>query len=257
MAKYKKIDVTEQQLEDLVRRHTHDIEVYVDHQRPAGGGRLDVLMVDSGKSFVLAELKVIEDDGMLLQGVDYYEDISSHIESYARLYKDKGIDPTLPVRLVLIAPSFSPTLINRCKWIDITITLFTYNCLVIEGSNDITPVFTEQNIPSPIKAVEVYHADNILAFITDPGIRTLVNTTTEIIKGWKPERINVDAIKDALSIKVDGRVFAYLLPRRKYFLIATNNAEDIWTNYPIHGKEDIDNTLQIVNAAMLKKTRGV
>ena len=53
MKPYKKIDVSEQQLEDLVRRHASMIEEglsYVDHQKQAAGGRLDVLMVDSGKS---------------------------------------------------------------------------------------------------------------------------------------------------------------------------------------------------------------
>jgi len=67
MKKYTKADVSEQELEDLVRRHTAFIEeglVYVDHQRSAAGGRLDVLMVDSGKSLVVAELKVVQDDGM-------------------------------------------------------------------------------------------------------------------------------------------------------------------------------------------------
>jgi hypothetical protein len=259
MAKYKKIDVTEQQLEDLVRRHTDDIEkglVYVDHQRPTGGGRLDVLIVDSGKSIVLAELKVVEDDGMLLQGVDYYDFLSSHKESFARLHKDKEIDPTQEVRLFLIAPSFSQTLINRCKWIDIPIALFTYNCLIITGTGDIIPVFAEQAIPSPLKIVEVFHIEDILSYITDPGVRADVNSTIEEIKRWKPERISVDATKDALSMKVDGRVFAYLYPRRKHFLIATYNAENIWSAYPIHGKEDLDNVLPVTNAAMERKTKG-
>lgn len=259
MAKYEKIDVTEQQLEDLVRRHTEDIEkglIYVDRQRPTGGGRLDVLMVDSGKSLVLAELKVVEDDGMLLQAVDYYDFLSLHRESFARLHKDKEIDPTQEVRVLLIAPSFSQTLINRCKWINITITLFTYNCLIITGTSDIIPLFNEQAIPSQPKIVEVFRVEDILSYITDPGVRANVNSTIDGIKGWKQERISVDATKDALSMKVDGRVFAYLYPRRKHFQIATYNAEDIWSAYPIHGKEDLDNALLFTKAAMERKTKG-
>ena len=61
MKSYSKADVAEQQLEDLGRRHSKMIEeglCYVDHQRPAAGGRLDVLMVDSGQSLIVAELKV-------------------------------------------------------------------------------------------------------------------------------------------------------------------------------------------------------
>src|SRR5262245_379031 len=97
MRHYQKTDVSEAALEDLVRQGPGLIEeglVYLDHQKAAAGGRLDVLLVDSGKSLVIAELKVVQDDGMLLQGVDYYDYVSSHVEAYARLYKPYGIDPT-------------------------------------------------------------------------------------------------------------------------------------------------------------------
>ena len=83
MKKYTKADVSEQELEDIVRRSANLIEeglVYVDHQKQAAGGRLDVLMVDSGKSLVVAELKVVQDDGMVLQGVDYYDYVSANVE---------------------------------------------------------------------------------------------------------------------------------------------------------------------------------
>lgn len=96
MKKYTKADVAEQQLEELVRRHSGMIEkglVYVDHQKPAAGGRLDILMVDSGKSIVVAELKVTQDDDMLLQGLDYYDYVTTHVESFARLYKNHAIIP--------------------------------------------------------------------------------------------------------------------------------------------------------------------
>src|SRR5262245_5110466 len=158
MKKHLKTNVTEQQLEDLVRRDAGMIEeglVYVDHQKPAAGGRLDVLLVDSGKALVLAELKVVQDDGMLLQGVDYYDYVSSNIEAMARLYKAHGIDPTQQLRLLLIAPSFSQTLVNRCKWLDLPISLFTFNCLKFENDPDIVPVFAEQAIPTPSELIEI------------------------------------------------------------------------------------------------------
>lgn len=69
MAKYKHVDVSEQQLEDLVRQYVDLIEeglIYVHHQRITGSGRLDVLLVDSGHSLVLAELKVVEDSQPVL-----------------------------------------------------------------------------------------------------------------------------------------------------------------------------------------------
>ena len=258
MKKYTKADVSEQQLEDIVRRNAELIEeglVYVDHQKQAGGGRLDVLMVDSGKSLVVAELKIVQDDGMLLQGVDYYDYVSAHVESFSRLYKDHLIDPTQPVRLFLIAPNFSQTLVNRCKWLDLPVSLFTFNCLKFDGEDDIVPIFSEQQIPTPLETVEVIHIDDHLAYITDPEVRAKVTALLDEIKSWKPGNIAFDAIKYAVSMKVNGRVFGYLYPRRRHYLIGTYNAEDKWSEYPVKDDEDLMNVKPIMKAAMERRTK--
>lgn len=258
MKKYTKVDVSEQELEDIVRRSADLIEeglVYVDHQKQTAGGRLDVLMVDSGKALVLAELKVIQDDGMLLQGVDYYDYVSAHVESFARLYKDYLIDPTQQVRLFLIAPSFSQTLVNRCKWLDLPISLFTFNCLKFDGEDDVVSIFSEQQIPTPLEPVEVFYIDDHLAYITDPAVRTKATSLLDEIKSWKPDNISLDAIKFAVSMKLNGRVFAYLSPRRQHYLIGTYNEEDKWTDYPVKDDEDLANVKPIMKAAMERRMR--
>ena len=176
MKKYTKADVLEQQLEDIVRRNPGLIEeglVYVDHQRPAAGGRLDVLLVDIDKSLVVAELKVVPDDGMLVQGLDYYDDVSAHVESFARLYKAYSINPTQQVRLVLIAPSFSQTLVNRCRWLNLRISLFTFTCLKFEGDADVVPIFTEQQVATRPPIVEVPKIEDHLNYIADHAVRSL------------------------------------------------------------------------------------
>jgi len=256
MKKYRKADITEQELEDLVRRNTELIEeglVYIDHQKPAAGGRLDVFMVDSGKSLVVAELKVVQDDGMLLQGLDYYDYVTTHVESFARLYKDQSIDPTQQVRLFLIAPSFSQTLVNRCKWLDVPITLFTFNCLKFDKEDDIVPIFTEQPISAPPEIIEVTHLDDHLAYITDTTVRSKVAALLEEIKNWRPGNISLDAIKYAISMKVNGHVFAYLHPRRQHYLISTFNADNEWTEYPIKSDDDLVNVKPLIKAAMERR----
>lgn len=258
MKKYTIVDVSEQELEDLVRRHAELIEeglVYVDHQKPAAGGRLDVLMVDSGKSLVVAELKVTQDDGMLLQGLDYYDYVSTHVESFARLYKAQSIDPTQQVRLFLVAPSFSQTLVNRCKWLDLPISLFTFNCLKFEGEADVVPIFTELQITAPPEIVEVTHLDDHLNYITDGTVRAKVTALLEEIKNWKPSNISIDPIKYAVSMKVNGRVFAYLYPRRQHYLIATFDASDEWKEYAVKTDDDLATVKTIAKAAMERRTK--
>jgi hypothetical protein len=108
--KYKFIEVSEKQLEDLIRQGADLIEEglrYIDHQRVTERGSLDVLMVDSGSALVVAELKVAEDDTMLVQGIDYYDYVSRNIEGISRVYKDFHIDPSQTIQLFLIALSFS------------------------------------------------------------------------------------------------------------------------------------------------------
>ena len=73
MKKYRQVELAESQLEDLIRTGAELIEdglKYIDHQKIIDKGRMDVLMVDSGKSIVVAELKINEDDNMLFQGLD-------------------------------------------------------------------------------------------------------------------------------------------------------------------------------------------
>jgi len=258
MKRYTKIDVSEQELEDLIRRNAETLEeglIYVDHQKPAAGGRLDVLMVDSGKSLVVAELKVVQDDGMLMQGVDYYDYVSGHIEAFARLYKPHDIDPTQPVRLFLIAPSFSQALVNRCKWIELPISLFTFHCLKFEGDEDITPVFAEQEIPTPPETLEIAQPSDHIGYITDLQMRANVIALLDEIKNWKPGRISIDAVKSGISMKVNGRVFAYFYPRRQHYCLATYNDQEEWTGYAIKDDDDLVKVKSIMMAAMERRVK--
>jgi hypothetical protein len=256
--KVAKVEVGEQQLEDLIRRHADEIEaglVYIDHQRQTDGGRLDVILADSGKALVIAELKVTEDDGMLLQGVDYYDYVTRNIERLAREYKQHQIDPTQEVRLLLIAPSFSQTLINRCRWVNIPISLFAFTCLKFPSAEDITPIFMEQQIPSIPEVEEIHTVPKHLEYITDPAAQARVKTFLEEVKGWKSGHETMDAIKYAISLKVDNRVFAYVEARRKHFIVSTFNAEDKWTAYPVHSDEDMEQVRQFAKASMERKAR--
>ena len=243
MKKYKAVEVSEKEFEDLIRQGADLIEGglrYIDHQRHTDQGRLDILMVDSGNALAVAELKVLEDDGILIQGLDYYDYASNNIERIARLYKDFSIDPSQPIRLILIAPSFSVSLINRCKWIDIPISLFTYKCIVPDGSKDIVPVFIETTIPSVPEPFQAYNLADRLKYITDPEASRMVDELIKEIQSWDPSKIFIEPTKTDISLKVSGRVFSYIGPRRKYFIVYTYDTEKKWTGYPIHQKEDLE-----------------
>jgi hypothetical protein len=255
---YEKTEVSERELEGLTRKYTGKIEeglVFVDHQRPTDGGRLDILMVDSGKALVVGELKVVEDDGMLLQGLDYYDYVSTHVETYSRLYKDHSIDPRQEVRLVLIAPSFSQTLVNRCKWLSPGISLFTFNCLKLDGQDEIIPVFSERSIPTTPPIIEIPPTqEEHLDYITDDAMRRKASAFMDEIKNWA-SGVTLDCIRYGVSIRINNKVFAYVTPLRKAFVIQTYSADDEWTKYPIQGDDDLANARTMARAAMERKMK--
>jgi len=257
MKKYEEVKVLEKQLEDLIRQGADLIEKglrYVDHQRKTDRGPLDVLMVDSGGALVIAELKVVEEDAMLVQGVDYYDYIAKNIEGFARVYKEFNINPHQTARLFLIAPSFSLSLINRCKWIDIPISLFSYKCITLDDSKEITPVFSDITVPSIPKPPVVYSIDGNLQYITNPDMRRMAKELLAEIASWNKDLISIDPIKVDISLKVLGRVFCYLYPRRQFFVIGTYDNEKKWTDFPIKEHEDLEaiQTLLKTNINRLK-----
>ncbi len=258
MKPYKVVDVSsEQRLEDLVRRHSDNIEqglAYVDHQGRTSDGRFDVLMVDSGKALVVVELKATQDDGMLMQALDYYDYVSAHVEVYARLYADAGIDPTRPVRLVLIAQSFSATLLNRCKWIYARISLFAYQCLQFDGDEDLVPVFWEQDWPASRNPPGNMSIEEHLRYITDPEVQGKARALLDEIRGWRADAVVLDAIKDSVSIKVNNRVFAYFEPRRKFYLLWTYDDEENLAVYPVRSDADLDKIRPMLRTAMDRLT---
>jgi hypothetical protein len=146
----------------------------------------------------------------------------------------------------LIAPSFSISLINRCKWIDIPISLFTYKAIKLEGSNEIIPVFAETTIPSTPEILESYNLDDRLKYITDNDLRSKAKKLLNEIQDWDKSNILIEPTKYDISLKSSGRVFAYLSPRRQFYVIYTYDNEKKWTGYPIKDKNDLENAIQLM-----------
>lgn len=260
MRQYQVVEVSETELEDLVRRAPELIEPglrFVDHQAFTSRGPLDVLLVDSGRALVVAELKVAEDDGMLMQGIDYYDYVLRNLDGFARAYKQHKIDPNQQPRLFLIAPSFSVTLLHRVKWINIPISLFTFQCIEFQDAKgDVIPVYKEVTAPAIPERVEAYSLDDRYNYITDGKIRKLAQGLVAEIRGWDPERVLVEPTKYDISIKVSGRVVAYVGPRRKHFIVYTNDAEGKWTGYPINSESDLEAVVPLVRANFEKMGGG-
>jgi hypothetical protein len=260
MRMYRAVEVSEVGLEDMVRRAPALIEEglrFVDRQAFTTRGPLDVLLVDSGNALVVAELKVVEDDGMLVQGLDYYDYVARNLSGFASAYQQHGMDASQEPRLLLLAPSYSVTLLNRIKWVKMPVSLFTVQCIEFEDAEgDIIPVYTEIAAPTLPEPPSVYDIERRYSYITDRTVRQLAKRVVAQLRGFDAERVSVDPTKYDISAKVVGRVFAYLAPRRQYFLVYTNDADGKWTGYRVNSEGDLDGVMSVVRANFEKVGGG-
>jgi hypothetical protein len=74
-------------------------------------GEVDLLAVDrSGKLAIVDFETAIVNDGLLIRGLGHFDWILRHLPNVQRMYPSAGVDFSLPPRLVLLAPQFSPLL---------------------------------------------------------------------------------------------------------------------------------------------------
>jgi endonuclease NucS-like protein len=112
---YKPVQLeSEAQLEDLLFGDPSVVEdgmKVLGRQWHTDRGPLDLLLLDRDGRVVVAELKLDEDDDMLMQGVDYVGWVHENLEAVRRAFeKDFAVATDKPPRLILIARAFSDLL---------------------------------------------------------------------------------------------------------------------------------------------------
>ena len=233
MLKYIRNNLKERELEDRIINHPDLIEEnlrYIEHQRNTAYGRLDVLFVDGNNTLVVAELKVIEDPNMLIQALDYFDFVYEKLEGFANLYAAYKIDTSKYPRLMLIAPSFSPLLINRCRWItpDIRISLVQYQYIQFKEANEDTLVFIPQEISfKPATLKKAPELNELLNYIRDEHIREIAKKFLDETKKLS-KNISIDPLQWGKSVKYKGNVVYYWEPRQTCIRVSTYNMEGKW-----------------------------
>lgn len=261
MFEYESRDIDERKLEDMVRQAPHLIEEglkFVDRQRHTARGPLDVLLIDSGNALIVAELKTREDDGMLMQALDYFDYVSANLDGFARVYKQFNIDVTQPPRLFLVAPSFSQTLLNRCKWIDeeVRISLFSYKYIISKATEEDTIVFLESEIPPRPKREEEYSISKLLNYIKDDSVKESAERFLKEVESWNPKAVEVAPRKNKVVINISGsriaKKVAEVWPGRKYWDVdVLDLKEEKWQGFRIP-EEDYDAPISLLKSSFIE-----
>jgi len=243
MLDIKQVKITEKELEGMLKDNLHLIEgglKFIDNQIVAGRGPLDILAVDNGGSLVVMELKVVESDDMLVQALDYYDWTLKHIDSVKRMYPRSNVDYEQSPRLILVAPSFTSTLLWRAVYLTISPELFTFKCLEAEGKRGLLleavnlPVIPEPP-PSP-KSIQEF-----IDYVTVVTVRDLFEKACNELRDLSGDVEDIEryTTRNYIGYRIKGkRVFAALYPRRDSFWIDTHDEEGEWKGYKSQTEDD-------------------
>jgi hypothetical protein len=242
---------TEAELEDLLFREPSAIEPGIrtlSRQWNTDRGPLDLLLLDEDGRVVVAELKLGEDDGMLMQGVDYLGWVHENLEAVRRAFeKDFTIATDKVPRLILIASGFSDLLRRRTSYLrdDLEPSLLAYR--VIEHKGETLVVLTEVEPaerlePAAGPAKESDHRE----YLVGEELRSLWDRCVTALKGLDPQP---HATGSYLAFRLKGKNFAVLHPRRQKIVLGALQDGGKWEYTRLKDETDIEKALGQATAA--------
>ena len=82
----------------------------IDTNVPCDPDEIDVLALDRTNQLTIVDFDTASNDGLLLRGIAHFDWAVRNIANLGRMYRGQAINLSLPPRLFLVAPQFSPLL---------------------------------------------------------------------------------------------------------------------------------------------------
>jgi hypothetical protein len=223
MGKYKKVSMqSEAELEDLICADPSCIEEgfkMIDRQLNTVRGPLDILGLDSGRCLTVVELKINQEDGMLMQALDYFGWVNENRDSLKRMYPNHKIDFSQVPRVILVAPSFSELMRKRVDFIreDIQISMLAFEILEHKEEKIVATVpITSQGITGPPPQPKTLQ--DFIDYIQDTELRKSFKEMYGHIKNISEDTQDKNTLS-YVGFRIAGKTFASLNPHRKDFSI--------------------------------------
>jgi len=243
----KEIDIKdEKELEHLIVNEPSVVEEglkIIKHQLPTDAGPSDIICVDENGRVGIMELKVIEEDYMLLQAFKYFDYVNENLDAIKNMFPDFNIDPGKNPRILLVAPGFSPTLIKAVKNIsEPTIELYRYFYLENEaGKKELFCKAIE--ITGPRKPVRIVTLEDHIEYIREESLRRLCKALIKNIRDIGP-RIEVIPTQFYIGLQFKGRLIARIQTFRERFDFfyppeKISGSWEEWEYIQVSSKEDI------------------
>ena len=217
------------ELEPMLFSHPDVIEQglrMLNRQHPTDTGHVDILAVDEDGALVVIELKNEAAKGHLDQGLRYYDWCRENVAWLSNAYKDEGIKPETPPRLILIAPAFTDTVKRIAKYIDVELQLVEY--IAFENkSGERGIICSDIDYGQPFEPPTVPTIEKKLEYFRDDFLRDLFE---EALHELDKRGIELRPIRNLwISAWYGSKRFMLLSPKRHFFVLKVLTADGDWT----------------------------
>jgi hypothetical protein len=97
-------------------------------------GQIDLLALDRLNQLTVIDVDTTPGDALLVRGISHVDWVVRNVANVRRMYQQWVIDSPQQPRLVLVAPSFSPSLRGAIRqFTRPTVTCFKYHAVAISG----------------------------------------------------------------------------------------------------------------------------
>lgn len=228
----------ERNLEDYIINSPDSIEKglkILGHQVPTvGNRRIDILAVNSEERLIVLELKIVEDDRMLIQGLEYIDWVNENADRIVEIYKSSNlkINPKVIPSLILVAPTFSRTLRTAAKYVRkdyCYLMLFEY--IGLKDSFGKQGLIRREVSIKPIeRPLERWNLQNYLDHFDNPEIRTLFQDIIKDVRNIGPNIKCKPTQSWYVALQYKGRNICSLSPRKQYFYLWIRGGDYIKIN---------------------------
>ena len=200
-------------------------------------GLIDLLCADSEGRLCIIELKLGQDDNMLLQALRYYDWVYSNRDRIREMFKGTKIDSNKEPKIILIARDFSETLIKSVKYVSPRVDLYSYKYLQSLKSGEkgllLIPITVEEPEapPEPPPTLEDH-----INYVTDPKVNDVLKKFLDKLRSMG-EGVRLNPTKYFISVFFRGKRMAVIETRRSFFNVYLTR-ESEWTDKTRVEKEE-------------------
>jgi predicted transport protein len=245
----------ESDLEELICADPNCLEEgfkIVDRQVKTSYGPISILGIDSGNCLTIVELKVVPNEEMLMQALDYFAWVSENTDSLKRMYPSIPIDYAQSPRIILVSPSFSDSLRRRIGFIreDINIILLAYSVIDFKSERFVNMI----EIPTlivPTPPAQTKKLENFVAYIQNGASRELYKEARNKILQLAPSGIQENYAHKYIDFRYADNPIAVLIPRRNYFKLELSEGGN-WISITVENKDELEKALQKIKTNLIR-----